>query len=159
MIVERGQVTAIGDDCLWVATIARSSCSGCKAQAGCGQSLLARLGEHNPQLRVLLDGRRAEDFQVGDQVEIGVPESVVASGSLIAYFTPLLLLLLFAGLAHYTTGSEAFTAGAALVGLLAGGWVLRSLSRHSRNDPRLQPVVLGVAAAPLVMPSSSGYPA
>lgn len=142
MIIEQGTVAAIEQDCLWVATVRRSTCSGCRSEAGCGQSMLARVSGHNPLLRVLLNGHTTDQFTVGDQVDIGVPESLVATGSLVSYLLPLVFLLVFAGIAHHLFASDGITALMALSGLVAGGILLRRFAWLSRDNPRLQPVLI-----------------
>lgn len=142
MIIEQGTVAAIEPNCLWVATVRRATCSGCKAEAGCGQSILAKVSGHNPLLRVLLNGEAAEQFKVGDAVAVGVPESLVATGSLISYLLPLLGLLVTAGIAHHLLASDGITALAALLGLVVSGALLRRLAWLLRDNPRMQPVLI-----------------
>lgn len=142
MIMEKGRVVAVEPDSLWVETIQRSTCSSCCAEAGCGQSLMAKLSGHSSYLRVLLEGRDASRYQLGDEVQIGVPEDVVATGSLLVYLTPLLTMLLASGLAHRLFASEGATILAALIGLCAGGLLVRWRADRTRNDRRLQPVLV-----------------
>lgn len=142
MIIETGRVVAVESDGLWVETIQRSTCGSCAAQKGCGQSLLARLTGHTSYLRVVLEGRDPAGFQLGEQVRIGVPEQVVVSGSLFVYLVPLFAMLLFSGIAHNLWAYEGLTAAFAALGLLAGGLVVRWRAQVTRNDPRLQPVLL-----------------
>lgn len=142
MITETGRVVAVESEGLWVETIQRSTCGSCSAQKGCGQSLMAKLMGHTSYLWVLLEGRDASDYKLGDEIQIGVPETVVVKGSLFVYLVPLVLMLLVAGLAQSLTGSDGWSALGALVGLFLGGAVVRWRARQTRHDPRLQPVLL-----------------
>ena len=142
MITETGRVVAIESDSLWVETIQKSTCGSCAAQKGCGQSVLARLMGHTSYIRVLLQGRSPEDFRLGQEVDIGVPESLVVRGSLFVYLVPLMFMLLGAGLGDSWAQSDAWSAFGALLGLVVGGLLVRWRADRSRRDPRLQPVLL-----------------
>lgn len=142
MIAETGRVVAVEPSGLWVETIQRSTCGSCAAQKGCGQSLLARLAGHTSYLWVVLDGRDSARYQLGDEVQLGIPEDVVVKGSMFVYLLPLLLMILGSGLADTWFGSEGLSALGALVGLVLGGFLVRWRAQQTRFDPRLQPVLL-----------------
>lgn len=142
MIRETGRIVAIEDQGLWVETIQRSTCGSCAAQKGCGQSLMARLMGHTSYLWVLLEGRDSADYRMGQEIQIGVPETVVVKGSLFVYLVPLLAMLLGAALAQGLTGSDGWSALGALGGLIGGGLLVRWRAEQTRHDPRLQPVLL-----------------
>ena len=142
MIHEKGRIVAIEPEGIWVETIQRSTCNSCSAEKGCGQSLMAQLSGHTSYLWVLLQGRDATQYQLGDEVEIGVPESVVVNGSLFAYLVPLLAMMLAAGVAQQQFAHEGITILSAFIGLIAGALVVRWRSYHSRFDSRLQPVLI-----------------
>jgi len=76
-----------------------------------------------------------------------VPESLVATGSLVSYLLPLVFLLVFAGIAHHLFASDGITALMALTGLVAGGILLRRFAWLSRDNPRLQPVLITAHSA------------
>lgn len=147
MITETGRVVAVEPDCLWVETIQRSACKSCAAEKGCGQKLMSRWGSNASYLRVLPGGRDISAFQVGDDVTIGVPERVVAAGSLLVYLLPLAVMMLGVALGSARGWSEPWIMLAALSGLLVGGGLVRWHSFLSRNNPDLQPVLVG----PLVL--------
>lgn len=142
MITETGRIVAIEPEGLWVETIQRSTCGSCAAQKGCGQSLMSRLLGHTSYLWVLLEGRDAAQYQLGEEIRIGVPETVVVKGSLFVYLVPLLFMLVGAGLADTLTQSDGWSAIGAMLGLLAGGLLVRWRAHHTRYDRRLQPVLL-----------------
>lgn len=142
MILETGRIVAVESDSLWVETIQTSSCDTCRAEQGCGQRLMAKFSGHTSYIRVLLQGRDAAQYHLGEQVNIGVPEAVVANGSMIVYLLPLLTMMLFSGLAHWQLEREPITITAALIGLCLGGLAVRLHAYQTRNDPRLQPVLV-----------------
>ncbi|MDO3388205.1 SoxR reducing system RseC family protein [Gilvimarinus sp. SDUM040013] len=142
MLIETGKVVAVESDGLWVETISRSTCGSCAAQKGCGQSLLAKLAGHTTYLWVSLGGRNSADYQVGDDIELGVPEAVVANGSLLVYLLPLITLLGFTLAASELGWGEGATTLAGLFGLVAGGALVRWRAHVTRHDSRLQPVLV-----------------
>ncbi len=143
MLIEPGRVVAVEEDCLWVETIQRSTCGSCAAEKGCGQSLIARWGGQTSYLRVLLDGRDPNHYSAGDDIEIGVPEEIVARGSLFVYLLPLVLLVAVSGLGHQMIGSEMAAALGALIGFVLGAAIVRWHAWLTRFDGRLQPVIQG----------------
>lgn len=153
MITETGRIVAVEQDGLWVETIQRSTCGSCAAQKGCGQSLMSRLMGHTSYLWVLLEGRNSEDYRLGEEIQIGVPETVVVRGSLFVYLVPLLAMILGAGLAQQWWGSDGLSALGALLGLLSGGALVRWRAHQTRHDRRLQPVLLDDREPVTVLPS------
>jgi sigma-E factor negative regulatory protein RseC len=142
MIAETGRIVAIEEDGLWVETIQRSTCGSCAAEKGCGQSLMSKLSGHTSYLWVLLEGRDPENYQLGDEIHLGVPEDVVVKGSLFVYLLPLLLMILGSGLANAFFAHEGLSVLGGLIGLVAGGLLVRWRAHQTRHDPRLQPVLL-----------------
>ncbi len=153
MISETGRIVAIEPEGLWVETIQRSTCGSCAAEKGCGQSLMARLMGHTSYLWVLLEGRDPADYRLDQEIQIGVPETVVVKGSLFVYLTPLVGMIAGAGAAQYFWGSDGLSALGALAGLLAGGALVRWRAHQTRNDPRLQPVLLDERQPVTLIPS------
>ncbi|MDO3382969.1 SoxR reducing system RseC family protein [Gilvimarinus algae] len=142
MLIESGKIVAIEPDGLWVETISRSTCGSCAAQKGCGQSLLAKFAGHTTFIWVSLGGRDSQDYSIGETIELGVPEAVVANGSLLVYFVPLLSLLAATLAASYAGAGEGLTTLAGLLGLVAGGVLVRWRAHVTRHDSRLQPVLV-----------------
>lgn len=142
MLLETGRIVSIEPHGLWVETIQRSACGSCQAQKGCGHSLLAKVGASASQLWVLLEGRDSSDYQIGNEVQIGVPEEVIVQGSLFVYMVPLLSMITATVIAHHSLLGDALTALCALVGLLVGATIVRWCSHLIRFDSRLQPVLI-----------------
>lgn len=138
MIEETGRVVAVEEGAVWVETIRQSACQSCSAKAGCGHSALSKLGRQTVHFRATASGH----FAVGDDVVIGVPESLVVTSSLLAYLMPLVIALGLALLADHYTGSDGWAALAGLLGLAVGFAALRWYFSHNQLDDRYQPVVL-----------------
>jgi sigma-E factor negative regulatory protein RseC len=139
MIIETGKVVSVEPEGLWVETISRSVCGSCKAEKGCGQSLMAKWYGHTSYIWVLLEGRDPEAYKPGDSIQIGIPEDIIAKGSMLVYLVPLVLLT--ATLVHQFA-SELVTVLGAVAGLLLGGLIIRWHAYKTRFDPRLQPVLV-----------------
>lgn len=142
MLLETGRIVAVETQGLWVETIQRSACGSCQAQKSCGHSLLAKFGASASSLWVLLEGRDASEYHLGDEVQIGVPEEVIANGSLFVYVVPLLTMVAATVIAHQQALSDGLTALCAFAGLVLGAIIVRWCSHLIRFDSRLQPVLV-----------------
>lgn len=150
MIEETGRVVAVEEGAVWVETIRQASCQSCSARSGCGHSALAKLGRS-----VHIRAGATQPYAVGDDVVIGVPETVVVSSSLLAYLMPLLIALGFALVADHLSGSDGWAALAGAAGLATGFMALRWHFSRNQHDQRYQPVVLRRAA--LTVPGRTEY--
>lgn len=142
MIIETGRIVSIESEGLWVETIRKTTCGSCKAQSGCGQSLLNKWDGHTSYIWVLLDGRDHNLYSLGDEIQLGIPEEVVAKGSLLVYMVPVVSLVIFTAIAHTQFSNEAVTALSGFVGLLFGGVIVRWHSWRNRYNRDLQPVLV-----------------
>lgn len=142
MITETGRIVAIDSQCLWVETIQRSTCQSCSAEKGCGQSLVAKWGGKTSFIRVLLEGRDPAEYQLHDEVTIGIPDAVVANGSLLVYLTPLVSMMVALFAAEWLNLPEGGVIALAALGLVSGGLLVRWHSYRHRNDRRVQPTLL-----------------
>jgi len=144
LIKEAGRVLRIDEGSLWVATLTQSSCQSCQAKAGCGQQLLMQLGAGESLLRVPLGQFDVASINIGDPVQIGIAETAVVKGSLIAYSLPLLGILLGSAGAAAISGSVAD--GPAIAGAVIGFAMASVLvywhGLRSADDARYQPILL-----------------
>jgi sigma-E factor negative regulatory protein RseC len=147
MILEVGRIVAVESQGLWVETIQRSACGSCQAQKGCGHSALAKFGASASYLWVLLEGRDSDNYRIGNQVQIGVPEEVIAKGSMFIYMLPLLSMIGATLISHYYLLGDGRTALCALFGLLLGAAIVRWCSHLIRFDSRFQPVLVDEQSA------------
>lgn len=140
MLTETGKVVAIEADCVWVETIQRSACESCAAEKGCGQSILSKLAGKTTRIRVLLGNAKPGDFHLGQSVTLGIPEEVVVKGALFVYLSPIVGAVIGAWLTG--GGSDIQSIAGALAGLMTGGFLVNLHSQKTRNDCRLNPVLL-----------------
>ncbi|SDR79281.1 positive regulator of sigma(E), RseC/MucC [Halopseudomonas litoralis] len=145
MIEEQGRVLSVEPGAVWVETIRRSACSSCQARAGCGQSLLQRLGGGARQgfVRVLDD----RSCRVGDDIIVGIPENAVLRGSSLVYMVPLLALFACALLAQAAGVTEPLIILAGFFGLALGFVAIRWHSSRLDADPTFTPRVIGRAVS------------
>lgn len=142
MILETGRIVSIEAEGVWVETIRKSTCGSCQAEKGCGQSLLNKWDGHTAYIWVLLDGRDPARYAVGDEIQIGIPEEVIAKGALLVYLLPVISLVAATTLAHHQFAHEGITSLAGLAGLLVGGFIVRWHAWRTRFDRDLQPVLV-----------------
>ena len=142
MLREKGIVTAVEEDAVWVETIQTSTCGTCVAKKGCGQRLLAGIGAGSMRIRALKDPADRTLYRVNQSVEIAIPERVVVNGSLFVYLLPLVFLVAFSGFAHHYWLSETASILSGLLGLSLGGLFVRYHAQLSKNDAQLQPILL-----------------
>lgn len=142
MILETGRIMAIETEGVWVETIQKSACGSCKAEKGCGQSLINKWDGHTTYIWVLLEGRDPSNYQLGDEIQIGIPEEVIAKGALLVYMLPLITLLIGAALAHHQFAHEGITTLSGFAGLALGGLLVRWHSWRNRLNRDLQPVLV-----------------
>lgn len=140
MILETGIVVAVEADSLWVETIQRSTCEACAAEKGCGQRVLSKLTGKTNRIRVLLNSQSPKKVTPGQSVTIGIPEDVIVSGSMLVYLVPISAALIGAWIAG--PQSDALGILGAASGLLLGGLIVALQSKKTRNDLRLNPVLL-----------------
>ena len=141
MLEERALVTSVDTSAIYVDTMRKSTCSGCKASAGCGNALLDNIFQKsNRPLRVL----PADGIEEGDEVIIGLQEDALLRGSFAVYSIPLLLMLVFSMLVSFFFDglSDGWIVLSGLAGLMAGFAWLKLYSAGIRNDARYQPVIL-----------------
>lgn len=143
MIEEVGRVVSVAQSSLVVETIKQSSCSSCSAQKGCGQSLLAKVGD-GKRLQITVDNPEGLAVQPDDQVVLGVAESTFLSASLLIYLLPLVAMFGLAVTAQTAAYSEPFVILFALAGLLGGFIAARVISKRFADTCRFQPVLLRI---------------
>lgn len=147
MLIETGRVVAVDQEAIWVETIRQSTCGSCAANKGCGHGLLNRIADgRTGYVRVLSGGVCPGRCAIDDQVRIGIPEQVILQGSAVVYMLPLLLMLAGAatGAGLLPGPAEPVAVGGAVAGLLLGFALVRWHARRHRDDPALQPVLLGI---------------
>lgn len=141
MLIEQAQVVAVEFDGVRVETVRRSGCAGCQAKSGCGQKLLAEIGQ-GQRFEILSGNPRQLLLQPGDIVEIGVEEAAFLQASMMVYLLPLLGLILMSAVASVSGAVESVIVLAGLLGLLFGFVIVRRWNRGNRQGCRYQPQIL-----------------
>lgn len=142
MIKEKATVVALEGDTAVLEAAVKSTCNACQVQSDCGTGVVARaLAPRVQQLRV----KTPLALRVGQQVDVGIPESGVVSASLWLYVVPLLAMLFSAlgfsaVLPRIGLASELWVLLASVVTTL-GTFVLVSGYLKKHQDHRYQPVI------------------
>lgn len=110
------------------------ACEGCK---GCAKGLL-------PKKELLTVFGQAE---IGDMVDVEMPEAKTLKATIIAYAVPLIPCLIGLGAGSALHLSDGFTLLLALAGLVLGYLAVKLVDRRMRILPRWRPTV--VAAYPM----------
>ena len=90
MIKEVGTVVKLEGDIAWVETKVTSTCNACSAKSNCGTSSIAKAFGDKSVVNPVLNAQQA---QLGDRVEIGIPENNLVVGAALVYLLPLLCAL------------------------------------------------------------------
>ncbi len=143
MLTEQGRVIAVEADGVRVETVRLSTCSSCQAKSGCGQKLLAEMGQ-GQRFQVVSANPYQLHLQPGDMVELGMEEASFLQASAMMYLLPLFGLILGAALAEMAGVVESIVVLAGLLGLLSGFAVVRWWSRRDRQSSRYRSQIVGL---------------
>ena len=151
MLEDQSTVVGCEGEYVWVQTQRKSSCGNCSVKGGCGTQLLSKvMGNKVSQVKCLND----KQLKTGDQVIIGIDENALLSGSFIVYFLPLLLMLVFGGLAlglaqlFFTDLNDLFAVAGSAAGLIIGLRYADKITSNKKNSSQYQPVVLKKLSVP-----------
>lgn len=150
MTQETGRVVGKDKLAVWVETVSRGSCQNCSLKSGCGHGILNQLGSGRcHHIRVLLGDIDPADVDIGDRVEIAIPDRVLVGGALLVYLTPLISLLVGAilasrGLAAWIPDADVASFVGALSGFALGLIVVKCHSLLHYQRPGYQPVLVAV---------------
>ncbi|MCU7939276.1 MAG: SoxR reducing system RseC family protein [gamma proteobacterium symbiont of Bathyaustriella thionipta] len=132
MIEEQATVINNEGKYVWVNTQRQSSCGHCSVKNGCGTHVLSKvLGNKMAYVRCLniideMSLNNYSDLKEGDRVVIGLEESALLGGSFLMYLLPLIIMIVFGGIAVYAAklwwpeGTDLFAVIASVSGLLLG---------------------------------------
>ncbi len=124
-----------------IAPLGGNGCGHCASGNGCGSGKLSQLFCSSKQ-RTFKVGNTVR-AQVGDEVNVGLPEGVLLRNSILMYLLPLTSMLCASLLASGVFGgaSDAAALLGALAGLVAGFIVVRQLTRRSGTQAVVRSVV------------------
>ena len=145
MIEEQATVVGCEGEYVWVQSQRKSSCASCSVKGGCGTRVLAKvLGTKVSQIKCL----NSKQLRIGDQVIIGIDENALLSGSFLVYLLPLLLMLVFGGLAVafsqlFITGlRDLFAIAGSAAGLITGLVYAKKITQDKKYASQYQPVII-----------------
>lgn len=141
MIEENGRVVRVGSDVVWVETIKQSACSSCSAQKGCGQSLLAKIGD-GKRMEIQVDNPYQIEVLENDQVTLGVGERSFLTASFLVYLLPLIVMFIVAVSAELSGFAESTIILSSLCGLAGGFLLTRIISGRMSQNCSYRPVLL-----------------
>jgi len=140
MLIEKGHIVAIEGNHLNVKVIQQTTCGSCAAQKGCGQGVLSKYLSGSQFIRINLKHRSGSDFNVGDEVELGIDEFAMLRAAFLVYLSPLLFMVLASYLGSLV--SETMSIACAIFGLIAGGLYVHRESSKRADDPGYSPIVV-----------------
>lgn len=137
MIEQNVQVVRCADERIWVRMGSQTGCSACDNGHGCGAGVFAKLLQRKPAIIEL--PRQNVDVKPGQMVTLAFPEQVYLKMVLAYYGWPLLVAIIGAAVAYalggwLQLGPVMLDVITLLGGLLAGGFLLRTLKRHKNTN-------------------------
>jgi len=143
---------AVENDGVWVETIRSSACDRCAARAGCGQGVMSQWGLGKGLIRAMESTQvLARDCNIGDEVDIELPERALLWSVFWVYVLPLCLALVL------TVSASSKGEVAAILGFLFGlglgfllaRWLPAHLGAVEFFEPRLGAIRKAAQAQPL----------
>ncbi|MFA5371170.1 MAG: SoxR reducing system RseC family protein [Sideroxydans sp.] len=139
----RAIVLELHGDQAEISPVGNFGCSHCNSGNGCGSGKLAQMFCSN-KLRKFT-AKNSVQAQVGDEVNVALPQGMLLHSSLLMYMLPLILLLggalLGASLGSTDAARDGYAVLGALVGLLTGFAVSRVFALGARQQAVVQSVV------------------
>lgn len=130
MITQQAKVVDCDDKTVWLEAERQSTCSGCKLKQGCGTGLLENhVGKRFSQISV----EKNNEFSIGQEVKLAIPEERLLQGALLMYILPLLLLFVFSALAQALGLNEVIEIIAGIAGLLLGFYWVRVKLKNKKD--------------------------
>lgn len=140
MIEELATVTAIDGSNIQVESQVTSTCSSCQQVDTCGSGQISKAIPHKA-LKVTLPNK--QNFKIGDQVVIGIPQEQLLSSAWQVYGLPLLGLIVFAFIGELTSQSFGFyNEILTVIFAFFGGWSGFKLASWLQMRPHCQAALL-----------------
>lgn len=124
-----------------IAPVGGNGCGHCASGNGCGSSKLSQLFCSSKQRSFKVGN--AIGAQVGDEVNVGLPDGVLLRNSLLMYVLPLTFMLVasLAAAGFFEEASDVAALLGAVAGLAAGFLVVRQLTKRSGMQAVVRSVV------------------
>lgn len=148
MIEEQATVVEVNVDQITVQTLRKSSCNSCGANKACGTAVLSKaIGQKHSLVTISKLKEAQPTLLPGDQVIIGINESMLLNGSLLAYIAPLAGMIGFALVMSWlgeilSWKGELHIILSAFIGLASGLLVSRFSITKGRHQSDFSPVLL-----------------
>lgn len=148
MIEEQATVVEVNAEQIVVQTLRKSSCNSCGANKACGTAVLSKaIGQKHSLVTISKAKNDQPNLSPGDQVIIGINESMLLNGSLLVYMAPLGGMIGFALMASWLGellgwGGELHIIFSAFIGLFAGLFVSRVSIEKGRHRSDFLPVLV-----------------
>jgi len=124
-----------------IAPVGGNGCGHCAGGKGCGSGKLSQLFcSSRPRTFRVANQACA---QVGDEVNVGLPDGILLRNSILMYLLPLVLMLTGALLASGvgTSMRDAAALLGAVAGLAAGFFIVRRMTRDSATQAVIRAIV------------------
>jgi sigma-E factor negative regulatory protein RseC len=141
MIEENGRVVEVDDGGVWIETIKASACASCAAKSGCGQKLLASIGE-GKRFVFAVSNPELISVEVDDNVLIGIEEGSFLKATLFMYLLPLAALFFGAFVSQVAGLSEGYVILLSIFSFAIGLLVVRFFSGIFFASCQYQPRLL-----------------
>ena len=148
MIEEEATVIEVKSEQIIVQTLRKSSCNSCAANKGCGTAVLSKaIGQKHSIITISKSKADEPILSTGDHVVIGINETLLFSGSVLAYLVPLGMMFVFALIADslgsfLTLGGELHIIAGALLGLVSGLSLSHFYIHKGRSQADFSPVLV-----------------
>jgi len=148
MIEEQATIVEVESEQIIVQTLRKSSCNSCAANKGCGTAVLSKaIGQKHSIVTISKEQQADPSLVPGDQVIIGVNESMLLNGSALAYIIPITGMIGFALLAEWLgtvmeLNGELHIIISAFAGLVSGITFSRFYLTKGRHHADFAPVLL-----------------
>ncbi|NQZ54150.1 MAG: SoxR reducing system RseC family protein [Piscirickettsiaceae bacterium] len=130
MIEQKAKVVSFDDETVWLEAERQSTCSGCQVRQGCGTGMLAKhVGQKFSRITV----KKTSDVEIGQQVQLAIPEETLLQGAALMYLLPLVLMFIFAAIAQSLNFNEALEIIAGISGLFIGFYWVRIRLRNKKD--------------------------
>jgi len=130
MITQQAKVVRCDDKTVWLEAERQTTCSGCQLKQGCGTGLLENhVGKRFSRISV----ENNNEFSIGQEVKLAIPEERLLQGALLMYILPLLLLFVFSAIAQALALNEIIEIIAGISGLLLGFYWVRVKLKNKKD--------------------------
>jgi len=131
MIKQQAKVVKCNDTTVWLEAERQSTCSACKLKQGCGTGLLENhVGKRFSQISV----NKTSEVNIGQEVNVGIPEESLLQGALLMYILPLVLLFVLSATAKALGFNESVEIIAGISGLLLGFYWVRERLKNNKDN-------------------------